>query len=322
MPRVYSLSEIRAALSQVDPIAIVEAAFVAYSERRVVVPPVAEMTFKDPPGDVHIKYGYVLGADHAVIKIVSGFYDNVGKGLPPSSGVVLVMSQKTGVMEALLLDEGYLTDVRTAAAGAVAARYLAPRAISTIGVLGSGVQARLQVTALATDLACRHLIVWSRNAANARRYAADMTGLGYMVELAANPKQVAERSQLIVTATASSTPLLRGDWIKPGTHITAMGSDSPDKQELDPDVLARADIVVVDSVAQSMSRGEIAHAVAAGALSISRVVELGQVIGQSKLQRQNGAQVTVADLTGIAAQDIALATAILGRLPERTATVS
>jgi ornithine cyclodeaminase len=318
---VYSLSQIRAALTQLDPIAIMESAFVAYSAGRVVVPPVGEMVFSDPPGEIHIKYGYEIGAERAIVKVVSGFYDNVRSGLPTRSGVVLVMSQKTGVIEAVLLDEGDLTDVRTAAAGAVAARYLAPENIATIGVLGSGIQARLQVTALAGQVPCRNLIVWSRNAVHAQRYAVQMTALGYSVQIASAPRQVAERAELIITATASCSPLLRADWIKSGTHITAMGSDTPDKQELHADVLGRADIVVVDSFDHSRTRGETARAVAAGALSMSRVSELGQVIRQSQLRRQHDAQVSVADLTGIAAQDIALASAILDGLPQRMAAL-
>jgi ornithine cyclodeaminase len=211
--------------------------------------------------------------------------------------------------------------VRTAAAGAVAARYLASKNVTTIGVLGSGTQAKLQVTALAGQVPCRNLIVWSRQVANAQRYAAQMTGLGYSVEIASVPRQVAERAELIITATASCSPLLQGDWIRSGTHITAMGSDTPDKQELQAEVLGRADIVVVDSLDHSRTRGEAAHAVAAGALMMSRVSELGQVIRQPQLRRQNDAQVSVADLTGIAAQDIALASAILNGLPRSTAAL-
>jgi ornithine cyclodeaminase len=311
---VYSLSEIRAALTRLDPIAIMESAFVAYSEGRVVVPPVGEMVFSDPPGEIHIKYGHEIGAEHAIVKVVSGFYDNVRSDLPTRSGVLLVISQKTGLIEAILLDEGELTDVRTAAAGAVAARYLAPKNITTIGVLGSGVQAKLQVTALATQVPCRNLIVWSRN-------AEQMMALGYTVRIASEPQQVAEAAELIIAATASCSPLLQADWIKAGTHITAMGSDTLGKQELHADVLGRADIVVVDSLDQSRSRGEVARAVACGTLVMSRVSELGQVIRQPRLQRRHDAQVSVADLTGIAAQDIALASAILAGLAPRTVTL-
>jgi ornithine cyclodeaminase len=318
---LYSLAQIRAALTQLDPISIMESAFVAYSEGRVVVPPVGEMVFSDPPGEIHIKYGYEIGAERAIVKVVSGFYNNARSGLPTRSGVLLVISQKTGVIEAVLLDEGELTDVRTAAAGAVAARYLAPKTITTIGVLGSGIQARLQVTALAGQVPCRNLIVWSRNGAHAQRYAAQMTELGYSVRIASEPRQVAECAELIITATAACSPLLQGDWIKSGTHITAMGSDTPDKQELHADVLGRADIVVVDSLDHSRTRGEAARAVAAGALMMSRVSELGQVIRQPQLRRQHDAQVSVADLTGVAAQDIALASAILEGLPQRAAAL-
>jgi ornithine cyclodeaminase len=315
MTMVYTLDQIKAALGQVDPIEVVAAGFVAYSQKRVMVTPVGELLFEDPPGDLHIKSGYMVGAENAVIKIASGFYDNVSKGLPPSSGVVIVMSQKTGLLRAVLMDGGYLTDVRTAAAGAVVARHLAPKAVSTIGVLGAGVQARLQVTMLAPAFPCRRLLVWSRSDASAERYVYDMRQLGYSVDRVATPREIAERAQLIITATPSTVPLIEANWLQPGTHITAMGADSAGKQELYPNVLGRADIVVTDSLAQCKRRGEIYHALSSGDLSLERVTELGQVIMQPSRGRTGQDQITVADLTGLAAQDIALADALLRELP-------
>jgi len=315
MTAVYTLDQIQAALAGVDPIPIIEAGFVAYSQKRVVVAPVGELIFDNPPGDLHVKSGYVLGAENAVIKIVSGFYDNVGRGLPPISGLVIVMSQKTGVLKAVLMDNGRLTDVRTAAAGAVVARYLAPQRPSTIGVLGAGVQARLQVLMLAPQCPCRNLLVWSRTDASAERYVNDMRQRGYTVERVATPRQVVEHAQLIITATPSTKPLIEADWVEPGTHITAMGSDTTDKQELCSSVLAGADIVVTDSLTQCTSRGEIFHAVSSGHLSLDRVRELGQVIMQPTLGRTRQDQVTVADLTGLAVQDIAIVDAVLRGLP-------
>ena len=140
MPAVVTLAEIREALAAIDPLPLIEAGFAAYSRGEVVVPPVGELVFEDPPGDVHIKYGYVKGDDHYVIKIASGFVDNPKRGLPSGDGLMLVFSQKTGVLEAVLLDEGYLTNLRTAVAGAVVAKYLAPKKVSAAGILGAGVQ--------------------------------------------------------------------------------------------------------------------------------------------------------------------------------------
>ena len=160
MAVVYKLEQIKAALKGVDVIEIIEAGFVAYSKGKVVVPPVGEMIFTDPPGDVHIKYGYIQGDDYYVIKIASGFYDNPKLDLPSGSGLMLVFSQKTGQPECILLDEGYLTDVRTAAAGAVVAKYLAPKIVNRIGILGAGIQGRLQLEYLAPITDCREVTIW------------------------------------------------------------------------------------------------------------------------------------------------------------------
>ena len=145
MPAVVTLAEIRKALDAIDPLPLIEAGFAAYSRGEVVVPPVGELEFDDPPGDVHIKYGYIKGDDVYVIKIASGFVDNPQRGLPSGDGLMLVFSQKTGVLEAVLLDEGYLTNLRTAVAGAVVAKYLAPRNVPAVGIVGAGVQGRMQL---------------------------------------------------------------------------------------------------------------------------------------------------------------------------------
>ena len=119
--KVVGWKSIEDVLPTVDVVAAIEAAFVAYSRGEAVVPPVGEMSFAEPPGEVHIKYGYLTGGDHYVVKVASGFYDNPAMGLPSSSGLMALFSKRTGVPVAVLFDEGRLTDLRTAAAGAVAA---------------------------------------------------------------------------------------------------------------------------------------------------------------------------------------------------------
>jgi ornithine cyclodeaminase len=160
MPEIFNLEHIKEALQSVDVTKAIEEGFVAYSRGEVVVPPVGELVFEDPPGDVHIKYGYIKGDDHFVIKVASGFYDNVKLGLPPADGLMLVFSQKTAQLECILLDECHLTNVRTAAAGAVVAKYLAPTRVERIGVFGAGVQGKMQVEALLPVVDCRQVVVW------------------------------------------------------------------------------------------------------------------------------------------------------------------
>jgi ornithine cyclodeaminase len=317
MPEIFNLNQIKKALRGVDVATAIEQGFVAYSRGEVVVPPVGELVFEDPPGDVHIKYGYIKKDDVFVIKIASGFYDNVRLGLPAADGLMLVFSQKTAQLECILLDECHLTNVRTAAAGAVAAKYLAPTTVERIGVFGTGVQGSMQVEALLPVTSCRDVVVWGRGEAQVGAYREAMAGLGLKIETTLSSDEVAATCNLIVTATPSHTPLLRAHQIRPGTHITAMGSDTEDKNELDPEILAKADLVVADSIEQCRVRGEIYHALQAGVLEESAVSELGNVIVDRELQRTSDSQITVADLTGVAVQDIVISKAVYGVLTAR-----
>jgi ornithine cyclodeaminase len=310
MPVVLSLPQILEAARRIDPLPLIEEGFVAYSQGRVVVPPIGEMIFDHPPGDVHIKYGYIRGDDHFVIKIASGFYDNPKIGLPTGNGLMLLFSQKTGELECLLLDEGYLTNLRTAAAGAVAAKYLAPRKVRTAGILGAGVQGRMQLEHLRKVRDFEEALVWGLSEEELAAYCRDMEPLGFRIRTTLEAADVAAASNLIVTCTPSTRPLLRAEWIRPGTHITAVGSDTPEKQELDPGILAKAARVVVDSLSQSELRGEVFKAVGAGAIERNRLVELGLVIADEKYRRRSDEEITVADLTGVAVQDIQISKAV------------
>jgi ornithine cyclodeaminase len=310
MPAIVSLAEIRDALAAIDPLPLIEAGFAAYSRGEVVVPPVGELVFEDPPGDVHIKYGYIKSDDHYVIKIASGFVDNPKRGLPSGDGLMLVFSQKTGVLEAVLLDEGYLTNLRTAVAGAVVAKYLAPKKVSAAGIIGAGIQGRMQLEWLGRVRTFSEAVVWGLDEAELAAFRRDMERPGLKVRTTLRAEDVAAASNLIVTCTPSIRPLLEAAWIRPGTHITAVGSDTAAKQELDPAILARADRVVVDSLSQSELRGEVFKAVTAGAIGRDRLVELGRVISDETLRRASDDETTVADLTGVAVQDIQISKAV------------
>jgi ornithine cyclodeaminase len=310
MPEIFNLAQIEKALQQVDVTEAIEEGFVAYSRGEVVVPPVGELVFEDPPGDVHIKYGYIKGDDYFVIKVASGFYGNVDFGLPPYDGLMLLFSQKTAQLECILLDECYLTNVRTAAAGAVVAKYLAPSRVERIGVFGAGVQGKMQVQALLPVVECRKVIVWGTSEEELDAYREAMGGLGLKIATTRDGDEIAATCNLIVTATPSHTPLLRADQIRVGTHITAMGSDTQEKNELEPEILGRADLVVADSIVQCQVRGEIFHALEAGVLRDGEAVELGNVISKAELGRRDDSQITVADLTGVAVQDIQVSKAV------------
>jgi len=318
---VFFENQIRLAAETLDAVSEMEEAFSVYSRGRAVVPPVGEMIFDNPPGDVHIKYGYIRDDDIFVIKIASGFYENSARGLPSGSGMMLVFDQKTGFPLAVLLDNGFLTDVRTAAAGAAAARFLAPAGVQCIGVAGAGTQARMQVEYLKQVIDCRRVRVWGLNEEELRSYRSDMEEKGFEVETTRNLESLAE-CRLIVTATPSKEPLLQAGWIQPGTHITAMGSDTAEKQELDPHILLKADRVVADSLDQCQSRGEVFQALRQGLVDLNDVLELGAVIQNPGLGRQDPNEITVADLTGVAVQDIQIAGAVWRRLETKSRSMT
>jgi len=310
MPTILKIDEIKSLLKEVDIKTAMEIGFKAYSNGQSVVPPVGELLFNNPPGDVHIKYGYIINNDYYVVKIASGFYENPSLGISSSQGLMLLFKQQTGELAAILLDEGYLTDIRTAAAGALAAKYFAPKIIESIGILGTGVQAKLQLVQLRNQTDCNRVWLWGRNPKKAEKLKNELRPY-FDIQIATNPKEVALHSQLIVTTTPSETPLLELEDLQPGTHITAVGSDTATKQELDGKILANADLVVVDSISQSVTRGEVFQAVKLGLLSPENLTELGKAIQDTQLQRYSDDQLTVVDLTGVAVQDIMIAKSVL-----------
>lgn len=309
MTTVISLEEIESSVKQIDLVAAIEEGFIQYSNGNTVIPPVGELLFEQPKGEAHIKYGYIKNGDYYVIKIASGFYNNSELSIPSSQGLMLLFDQKTGVPKAILLDEGYLTDLRTAAAGALAAKYFSPKEIKSIGVIGTGIQAKLQLKYLQQYTPCKKVWLWGRNRNSIDKFVHEL-GSEFDIHIASTPNDVAHHANLIITATPSEVALLNAEDIQAGTHITAVGSDTESKQELDSKLLKKADLVVADSISQSHSRGEIYRAVKDGSISKEKVTELGLAIQTPTLQRSNEQQITIVDLTGVAIQDIMIATAV------------
>lgn len=308
---ILTLDQIKEVLPSVDLLSEIEQGFVAYSQGRSVVPPVGELIMTDPPGDVHIKYGYIEGDDYYVIKIASGFYGNAALELSSGNGMMLMFSQKTGVPVAILLDEAYLTDVRTAVAGAIAAKYLAPSVVTGIGIMGTGTQARLQLEYLQPIIDCRKVTAWGRDADKCASYAKYANKLGFDVTTTLDASELARSCDLIVTTTPAESPILTDvNDLVPGTHITAIGSDTHSKQEVHTDILKRADLVVADSIPQCLERGEIHQAMKVDAIDEGSLVELGSVITGTAEGRTDDVQITIADLTGVAVQDIQISKAV------------
>ncbi|WP_299535399.1 hypothetical protein [Ulvibacterium sp.] len=309
MASIINKKEILDIVDSVDVTSAMEKGFVAYSAGKTVVPPVAELLFEEPKGETHIKYGYIKGEEFFCVKIASGFYGNTNFGISSSQGLMLLFNQKTGETRAVLLDDGHLTNIRTAAAGALAAKYFAPRKIKSVGIIGTGIQGRLQLLHLQKENLSKSVWVWGRNKDGAMKYKEELEG-DFDIQIAESPSELAANCNLIYTTTPAENPLLKATDILPGTHITAVGSDTPDKQELEGELVGKADIVIADSIPQSQSRGEIYRAVKAGKLNPEKVVELGNAIQNKALQRSNDNQISVVDLTGVAVQDIMIAEAV------------
>jgi ectoine utilization protein EutC len=287
----------------------VEESFVSLSKGEATVPPIMRIPVPERTGEVDVKSAHIHGLESLTIKIASGFYENLRRGLPSSSGLMVVVSAETGFVQSILLDNGYLTDVRTGLAGAIAAKYLAKVSIGTAGVIGSGAQARYQMRALKLVRDYRRLLVYGIVPEEVDRYVSEVSSaLSVEVVRAKSAEEVVRNSDVVVTATPSRTAYLRPEWLHPGLHITAMGADGEEKQELFPEVLARADRLACDRKSQCLRLGELHHGIEAKLIAEdTSLTELGEIIAGRKPGRESDEQITVCDLTGVGVQDTAIA---------------
>jgi alanine dehydrogenase len=313
--RVLNEAQIRKSVTIEDAISAIEKAFIAYSLKQASLPAVIHLDVPDQKGEVHIKAGYLFGEREYVVKIASGFWENRKKDLPISGGMMLAFSSETGFPVAVLLDNGYLTELRTAAAGAVAAKYMAINSVEQVALIGAGSQGRHQIEALTRVCSFQRLCVYDHHPTNVDRYRVEMKDK-IRAEIVASPtiEEALRGSRILITATPSREPLVFGDWIEPGTHITALGSDGMDKQELDVSVLKKADRIIADSIPQCIRLGEIHHAVEAGVMSANDIAgELGEVVSGRIPGRLRQEEITVCDLTGVGVQDAAIAGLVVRR---------
>lgn len=290
----------------------IEAAFAALATKPVAMPPVLRLDIPEHRGEVDVKTAYVPGIDHFAIKISPGFFGNPALGLPSTNGMMVVLSARTGLVEALLLDNGYLTDVRTAAAGAVAARHLARPDARVAAVLGAGMQAEMQLRAAALVRPLTEARIWARDMARAQALAARLDP-GFPVRACATVAEAVAGAGLIVTTTPAAGPILQAADVAPGAHVTAMGSDAEHKNEVAPALIAAARYVA-DRLAQTRLLGELHHAIKSGVIPPDRdFPELGQIIAGRVTGRERSDQITLADLTGTGIQDTAIAALALKR---------
>ena len=290
-------------------IPIIENAFVSLSEGKATTPPIMRLDISEFHGEADVKTAYIKGLDSFAIKIALGFFNNPSIGLPSSNGLMILFDSKTGALKAVLLDQGYLTDIRTAIAGAIASKHLANLEVSNVGIIGVGMQAQLQLQALMLVRKPTNAFIWGRNKGKTSIYIDAMKNkLNINFHQCLNIEELCEKCEIIITTTPSKEPLIKDDWLKKGMHITAMGSDAEHKNELDPRIIKSCNLYVPDKQSQTNVLGELHHAIKKEIVDKNKKFkELGEIIKNPNLGRQTKNDITVCDLTGTGVQDTAIA---------------
>lgn len=307
--RILDEAEVRGLIGRREALAAVREGFARMGRGETMVPPVMIIWVPEHEGEVHVKAAHIHHAANYAVKFASIFERNREKGLPAVGGMVLTFSAETGILSGMLMDNGFLTDLRTGAAGALAADLLARRDVEQVAVIGAGIQGRYQLEALLDVRQPERVRICDLDAAAAEAYAAEMSEkTGLPVSVAADVREALRGSDVVVSTTPAQKPHTMAEWVEPGTHITAMGSDNPHKQELDAKLLAKAGKLVVDSREQCAINGELHHALEEGVLTLDDVhAELGEVAAGLRPGRTSDEEITVADLTGLGIQDTAVA---------------
>ena len=304
-PQIMALFDFDAAVQRIHN------AYVASSQGNVQTGDVVHLAFTKANGDCHVKSGHIADTASYVIKIASGFYDNPAKGLPSSNGMMLAFSATTGETLAILRDEGWLTDMRTAIGGALATRALARADATEVLIIGAGIQARFQAMCLVQLLPewALKFHIWARSASAAQTLATDLNADNYNAVAGSNLCTAIGAADIIITTTTATEPLFADGLVRKGTHVTAIGADCPGKQELPTELVAAASLRVCDMASQSLNHGEFQTAHRSDASL--QVTELGHILSGAQPGRTSDDDITVVDLTGIAAQDIAITQAII-----------
>lgn len=312
--RTITYDEIRRLVRLEDVIEPVQEAFKSYSRGAANIPPVQHLEMPQrKKGALHIKTGHVEPFDFCLVKVASTFPENTRREPPSPSinGVIMIFSALDGEPLAVLEDRAWITQLRTAAAGAVAARALARPGAATLGIFGSGTQARLQADAvLHVAPGIRRVLAWGRTPDHARRFADGLRASrpDLTVEAKGHPEEVARESDIVVTTTYAAEPIVRGEWLSEGVLVIAMGADSIHKREIDSDAVLHADKVYVDSRSQNEILGEVGHGIRTGLWDASRIdAELGEVLtaaDEGHPGRGSDGERIIAKLTGVAVQEI------------------
>lgn len=319
--RIVSLTEIQAAIAPEAAVEAVKAGFIAHARGLVHCPEPTQIVFRDEGqeqhGECHVKSATWSGNPYVAVKVASGSYRNAARGLPGAGGMVLLISADTGLPEALLHDECWLTNVRTAAAGALAAGLKPVARDATLGVIGTGTQAEMQAEMICAHLGLSSVAVWGRSAEKAAALCDRLRTRGLTATPMDTVREVCHASAILVTTTPATSPVVQLEDV-PGTlHIVAVGADTPGKTELDPRILGRAHTIVTDAHEECLSNSDFGAAVRAGEVAEDSDVSFGEMLALAEPDpRMARDGISVVDLTGMGVQDLAIASMTLEALAD------
>jgi ornithine cyclodeaminase len=318
--KVVGVEELNGCFDRSAISSLVRGAIIAHSRGQTVSPPMGELHFNAHHGECHLRCGYMLGGARFVVKVVTGFYENPKVGLPVNSGALMVFSATTGLFESVLLDEGWLTVWRTAAAGSLATVALARKDTKVIAIIGAGQQAEQQTFWHAAAFPDAEFVIGARDPEKAIALSKQLQQHGVRVRAEASIQAAVRAADAIITTTPATKALFQSEDVRPGTHITAVGADSAGKQELDPLLVARAKVIATDDHTQCIERGEFGVAVRQGFVKEDCDTSLGDILSSESEFRTGSDDITIADLTGLVSEDIAMASFFIDQLKTSSAT--
>lgn len=311
--------EVNELICMKDVIAAVEEAYRAFNSGQVVQPDYMSIHLPAPRGEIDFKLGYYQVNDLISMKVSSGGFANnpAEHGLPSGMGTILLFDAKSGAL-ICVMDGSLITGLRTGACGAVSVKALARTDAKSITSIGTGNQARMQIRAIREVMRIEEIHAWDSNPESLARYKADIEStFGIPVVMAASKQEAVEQADVLITTTRGTGSLVKAAWVKPGTHIVAIGTDQRGKQEFEPEIFRNARIVN-DSIAQCTDKGETWHPLDKNIITREDIhAEIGEILMGRKPGRESDEEITLFDSTGMAIQDNTTADRIYRRAIER-----
>ena len=313
---VVRTAELLPSIDEAELIEAVRQGLMDLATGRTEAPMPGLLLSEDPPGDCHIKFARSASLDLIIVKAATGFYRNGELGLPVNDGLITVFGGTTGELRCVVDDGGLLTGMRTAATGVIAARLGSNDRGRKVGIVGTGHQARLQLRWAARHLTDHPIQLFGRSIEKARELALELSASGIAIDVHEQLEAFAEASDTIITCTSATSPILRAQHLRPGHHIVSLGADGPGKMELSDDVYGYAAAIAVDDLAQARHRGDFGSALDHGNFDPEATIPVGQLLAEGRNLRRRAEDVSLVNLCGTAACDLAAIAYLLSLKPE------